>query len=202
MLYWDLYIEDWRDVREFHGAYEVSSFGRVRQAIQVVRHAGKTYRTDQKLLKPALVDGYEVVTLRDGKEYLVHHLVAKAFLINWDLHSSVAHKNGKITDNRAVNLQWTSEAEEIESAVKTRNKFVLKKSRKKYVKSKRYRGCTAAKIIGSEFESELTSWVENNSEITNAELIQRLREEKNVKVSYPTVALWRLKRFEKVQNVR
>lgn len=89
--------EIWRAV-EGWGSYFVSSWGRVR--------GPKGY------LKPALVHGYEKVSLTNGTEKTVktvHRLVAMAFHGEPLFQGAVvAHNDGNQRNNRASNLRWAS----------------------------------------------------------------------------------------------
>lgn len=73
-----------------------------------------------KLLNPQLgIGGYVRYNLRHpttkrGKFELAHRLVAKAFCKKVDSSQKVVdHKNAKTTDNRACNLQWLSQSENV-----------------------------------------------------------------------------------------
>lgn len=81
--------------------YEVSSAGRVRR----LAPAGRA-----RVRKPQRHNhGYACVTGRiDGKlrTFLIHRLVAEAFLPPRNGYSCVNHKNGVKTDNRVENLEW------------------------------------------------------------------------------------------------
>lgn len=84
--------EIWKDIPGIDGYYQVSSLGHVRNR--------------DKILKPDLIKkGYERVTLK-GKKYMVHRLVAMAFIPNPEGLPQVNHKNEIKTDNRADNLEW------------------------------------------------------------------------------------------------
>lgn len=87
--------EIWKDVKDYEN-YEVSNLGNVRN---------KT--TEQVLIPYENYKGYLRVVL-GGKNKSVHRLVAEAFIENPNNLDTVDHINGKITDNRADNLQWLS----------------------------------------------------------------------------------------------
>lgn len=93
-------IEIWKDIKDYEGLYQVSNLGRVKSLIT------------NKILKSGTVNGgYRFVRLyKDGvsKYYLVHRLVAQAFVYNPDpiKNNEVEHLNTIRDDNRAVNLEW------------------------------------------------------------------------------------------------
>jgi hypothetical protein len=92
-------FELWLPVAKYP-LYEVSSLGKVRNA-----HA-------RHVLKPAPNSkGYLCVLLYRGskasrRSFLVHRLVAEAFLANPSTLPQVNHLNGQKKDNRASNLEW------------------------------------------------------------------------------------------------
>lgn len=93
--------EEWREVYHKHinntkGIY-VSTKGRVR------KDNGITTGTVRK-------DKYLEVQY-DGYNYLVHRLVAFAFLPNFYGKSQINHKDGNRQNNRLYNLEWTTNRE-------------------------------------------------------------------------------------------
>jgi hypothetical protein len=104
--------ELWRPVVRFPG-YEVSDKGRVRSF-----KSGKA-----KILKLGKDgSGYPIVCLyKNGRGYwfLVHRLVAEAFLGFPEDMLEVNHKNGVKTDNRVENLEWLTRSDNHKHAIKT-----------------------------------------------------------------------------------
>ena len=96
-------MEIWKDIEGFIGRYQVSSWGRVRNA------------ETGKVLKPYLnKKGYLKVGLCNGervpKKFRVNRLVAKAFIANpYDL-PQVNHKDGNKENNSYTNLEWATNA--------------------------------------------------------------------------------------------
>jgi hypothetical protein len=97
--------EIWKDIEGIED-YEVSNNGRIKR------------KSDNKLLKPTLVGrGYPAINIK-GKSYRVHRLVAQSFISNSESKPQVNHINGIKTDNRAKNLEWVTDAENKQHAIK------------------------------------------------------------------------------------
>ena len=106
---------EWKPVKDYEGIYEVSNQGDVRRI-----KGGKGTRLGTCLKGKTGSTGYTEVNLcrspKDHKMKLVHRLVAEAFLGASDLQ--VNHKNFDKTDNRLSNLEWVTQSENIQHAVK------------------------------------------------------------------------------------
>ena len=98
----DITLDIWRDVEGFEGRYEVSFSGHLRFAD----------KPDKRLVKCTKYGDYLRASLQNKgdlkslKNIAVHILVAKAFVPNPEGYTFVRHKNGKLQDNRADNLEW------------------------------------------------------------------------------------------------
>lgn len=111
------HIELWKDIEGFE-YYQVSTKGRIRSFIK-----GK----EPKILKPYDNGyGYLYINLyKNNKMYAkrVHKLVAEAFIPNPEGKTEVNHINGNKTDNRLINLEWTSPSENKKHAYETGLRF-------------------------------------------------------------------------------
>lgn len=100
-------IEEWKDIPEFEGYYEVSSFGRIRSmARTTIGTTGRKYRVKQKILKGSKRNG-NVVLLHGQygkKAFRVSRLVWLVFVGSIPDDGFVIHKNGNELDDRLENL--------------------------------------------------------------------------------------------------
>lgn len=99
-------IEVWKPIAFYESIYEVSSLGRVRRKQS---YDSRGHLRNERILKTRINDyGYEVVGLhQDGfeKKFLVHNLVANAFIPNPLNLTDVNHINEVKRDNRLENLE-------------------------------------------------------------------------------------------------
>lgn len=110
---------------------EVSNCGNVRKKEHVrevnTRYNSKAIRHDkERVLKPTdNGHGYLIVSYHDGekrKNYYVHRLVAKAFLPGYEDGMVVDHINHDRKDNRAENLEWVSQKENVNRSIEQMHK--------------------------------------------------------------------------------
>jgi len=115
-----------KDIKNYKGQYAITPNGEV-----------WSYKSQKFLRKSTLKKMYFRVGLRDSKKgqkrncFLLHRLVAEAFIANPENKLEVNHINSNGLDNRIENLEWVSRTENNQHAwthgkkvfVKT-NKFV------------------------------------------------------------------------------
>lgn len=103
--------EVWKDIKGYEGLYQVSNFGRVKSVVKILPHyKGGTRITKERILSIYINNyGYYQVGLKVNaceKMFLVHRLVAEAFIPNPNNYPCVNHKSEVKTDNRVENLEW------------------------------------------------------------------------------------------------
>lgn len=111
---------EWRDVVGYEGLYEVSNDGRVR----TVGHVTNNHEIPPKELGVRTYKNQRYARVRlykNGvpKDYMVHRLVAQAFVPNPDNKPQVNHLDGDRSNNSAENLEWCTASENQRHAYET-----------------------------------------------------------------------------------
>lgn len=90
-------LYEWRDIKGYEGLYQVNQFGQIRNK-----------KTGQRR-KACNNHGYERLGLyKNGKYkfFLVHRLVAEAFIPNPENYDTVDHLDFNTKNNNVLNLRW------------------------------------------------------------------------------------------------
>lgn len=98
--------EIWQDIENYEGLYQVSNKRRVKSL-------GNNKKRVEKILKPRINNKgyYSVVLYKSGNKhiYLIHRLVAQAFIENPENYLIVNHKDENPINNCVENLEWCTQ---------------------------------------------------------------------------------------------
>ena len=114
--------EEWRDIPGYEGFYQASNKGRIRSVERIVKcREGVNRRVPSKILSQNKSGngGYlrVMVSVKGKTKYVAAHiLVALAFIPNKHNKEQVNHINGNKHDNRAENLEWVTQSENMKHA--------------------------------------------------------------------------------------
>lgn len=124
-----MFEEIWKNIPNYDGLYEVSTFGRVRSVDRYVDRSSKlgglfkVFKTGSILSPQVINSGYLVVHLytkqQKRKIGLVHRLVALARIDNPLQYEQVNHKDGDKTHNYFLNLEWLSRLQNVQHGIST-----------------------------------------------------------------------------------
>lgn len=112
--------EIWKDIPDYEGIYEASTYGRIRtkegKTTFTKKHGARVWKS--RILKGRgnnYQTGKRVALWKNGKmkDMLVARLVAYTFLGIPKEKMTVNHKNGNRLDNRIENLEWLTLADNI-----------------------------------------------------------------------------------------
>ena len=136
--------EVWKDIPNYDGYYQVSSFGRVKSLSKTINTCYNSRKVTNERIMSLSIDkmGYPSVRLckdGSGKTIRVHRLVALAFIPNPDNKKYIDHIDTIRTNNYVTNLRWATPKENANNCIsiaKHRERMKSEAVREKMSKSK------------------------------------------------------------------
>ena len=139
--------EVWKDIKGYEGYYKISNIGRVKRLDVVDKNPKYNgHRVIKGGIRKTTIQksGYKSVMLsKEGntKRYLVHRLVAEAFIPNPNKYSVVNHIDGNKINNFYLNLEWCTHSYNLKHAhnnnlIKNNDKAIkamIKKNKKQVI---------------------------------------------------------------------
>ncbi|APV42114.1 hypothetical protein PFAS1_23340 [Pseudomonas frederiksbergensis] len=116
-------IEVWKDAPGLSGRYMVSSWGRVKRiAHSYITLTGIQKNHSERILQRKKTEDYPRFNLQEdgkAKAYLVHRLIAQAFVPNPHEYSCVNHIDGDKSNPHPENLEWCTHQQNMQHAIET-----------------------------------------------------------------------------------
>lgn len=131
-------IEEWKDIKEFKGRYQVSNLGQVRSFV--------INPTKPKILKQNTAIPYSRVTLyteTKPRYVYTHHLVLKTFNSTEDSTLWINHIDGDKRNNKLINLEWVTAKE---NSIHARDNGLMDYRHSKEFKEKHKQACKTAHV--------------------------------------------------------
>lgn len=118
--------EIFMDIPHFEGMYQVSNLGRIRSCDRIICNG---CFMEGKIMKPSKTDkGYLRIDLHKNNTkttFQVHRLVAMVFIPNPQNKPCIDHINGIKNDNRAENLRWCTNRENVYFSMENNSRHIF-----------------------------------------------------------------------------
>lgn len=115
--------EVWKPVKGYEGYYEVSNLGRVKSKARKYYRSDVLYHLKERVMKVSpSSSGYNTIILTvngKAKSYLLHRLIALAFIENPQNKKCINHKDGDKFNNSLENLEWCTYSENRNHGLRT-----------------------------------------------------------------------------------
>lgn len=163
--------EIWKDINGYEGLYQVSNFGRVKSLARIrktrkdsngkqgsYQYKGCILKQKNRKTNVKSLEYYQVTLSKNGtqKMFSPHRLVAEAFIPNPNNKPYVNHIDGNGKNNNVDNLEWTTNRENQNHAVR-----IMQHSHNKPIIAFDKR--TKCKMLEFEIMGDAADWLINNN---------------------------------------
>lgn len=121
--------ELWRDVVGYEGFYEISDHGNIRGVNRDIKRKCDSvgFKIKGRKMKGYCdKNGYTRISLRKLghiQKFFIHRLVLAAFVGYDENRPQVNHKNSVRSDNRLENLEWCTQSENMQHAIRNNEQY-------------------------------------------------------------------------------
>lgn len=121
--------EVWKDIEGYEDFYQISNMGNVK-SYDRIKYCPIKNQNGKILIKGHLLKlhtgttGYKSIVLYKNKtkaRFLIHRLVATAFIPNTFNERTVNHKDGDKSNNKVTNLEWLSYSDNFKHSYRVLN---------------------------------------------------------------------------------
>jgi len=154
----------WLDVVGYEGLYQVNNIGGIKRlATPQGIGTGHYARLEYKIKSHKINTGYLLISLwKDNKpkQFLIHRIVANAFLPNFNNLPCINHKDENSLNNNVENLEWCTHKYNMNYG--TRNKRIGEKNSKPVIQKNKNTG-EIIRIFASAMEAERETGIINST---------------------------------------
>lgn len=111
-------MEKWKDIQGYEGLYQISNLGNVKSIKKGI------------IIGDVIKGGYRRIPLyKNGKykRFMIHRLVAEAFVKNPDNKPEIDHIDGNPLNNKVDNLRWCNHTENLNNPITLKRKSIAAK---------------------------------------------------------------------------
>lgn len=145
-------MEKWKEINGYEGLYMISNYGNVK-SLNYKNHGTEKILTPKKNNKGYF--GVELFSNGIGKYFLVHRLVASAFVDNKENLPVVNHIDENKLNNNSENLEWCTYSYNTSYSLNKRKEIRGLKRKSKY----------NSKVLMKDFDGNVLSVFENISDV-------------------------------------
>lgn len=178
-----MYSETWRDIVGYKGYYKISNTGLIKSLDRKYKTRWNTYCLIKGRILSTFInkDGYrQVVLSKEGKQkrFVIHRLVAIAFIKNECNKPCIDHIDGNRLNNNSENLRWCTNKENMNNPVSIKRLSESKKGPLNHFYGKPHTDSHKRKIskaLKGRYNNKLSKPVMQLDKLTNCIIINTFK---------------------------